>query len=433
MPSLTIASFTFRQIMRTRFYWVATILAILFTFAVGTAIPLLVHNFAQGDEAALHSTRYTDEETGEVREIKVFWDGRAKFTSRNADSGEKEVVEMQGTFWRSGGGKPYEQSEIMLLEDGKLLFRDAENKHFSFFREYRMGENAIEGDEDAGQLIFEKDRVDGEEVIRCRRVSGDGEEIRDEVFRKTTAAQEVQGFNEGMRYLVHGGIILIGNLIAIFLSMNLLPIEIVNRSIYNLISKPLGRGDVLFGKLFGIWGVCLLYAAILSTVGVLALFIGGMGYIPLIWRSVFVGGISMLCFSAFTMALSTLMRGVGAGFITLIVYLWSSNMGVFMTLLFGWLLKIQTVAKVIINVLPPTSELGRYALWKLVDINVGFSDVEFPNGEPANLREQMELARSISKILGPNAPPVEGLIVMLIYLAVVLFIAWLLFRRREFN
>jgi len=222
-------------------------------------------------------------------------------------------------------------------------------------------------------------------------------------------------------------------MIAIFLSMNLIPIEIVRRSIYNLMSKPIGRGDVLFGKMFGIWGICVVYAAILSCTGVLALLLGGMGFVPYLWRSVFVGGISMVALSALMMTISTLVRGVGAGFLSLIAYLWSSNMGVFLTVVFGELLKIPKVAKFIINVLPPTSELGRYALYKLVRININFQEAQLPSGDPADLAGKMEVARAVNKFLGFGDVPVEGLVVMLVYLAVVLVLGWLVFRKRQFN
>ena len=72
--------------------------------------------------------------------------------------------------------------------------------------------------------------------------------------------------------------------IAIFIGVSLLFDEIENRTIYQIISRPVQRSTFLLGKILGLLGVLILNVCILSLVSILLyLFVGGELNILIFW------------------------------------------------------------------------------------------------------------------------------------------------------
>jgi len=177
MPSLVIARFTFRQIVRTKFFWVATILAMVFTLLIGTAVPQLVRRIADSEDAATRTTTYT-EDNNEYVSFKVYWDGRATY-ERKADEEDEEPIDFfEGTYWRRSSG----DQSIILGPKGRVLYKDSAPGREYYFTEYKMGENPWTLSDDGGTLTFKKGTEDTEDFIRVTRVDGSGEELYEHTF-----------------------------------------------------------------------------------------------------------------------------------------------------------------------------------------------------------------------------------------------------------
>src|SRR6266704_6722074 len=79
-------------------------------------------------------------------------------------------------------------------------------------------------------------------------------------------------------------ILLFGVFIAIFVGVGLVSKEIERRTLYAILSKPIGRGEFLLGKYLGLCLTLLVNVAVMSVGLSLALMVVKRGWDPLVTR-----------------------------------------------------------------------------------------------------------------------------------------------------
>lgn len=160
----------------------------------------------------------------------------------------------------------------------------------------------------------------------------------------------------------YGITIAFANLLAIFMMMGVLSRDLENRRIDILLARPVSRGQIYFGKLLGGWVSVIIFMALVLGMTYLSMIVGGMGIQPKYIKAVGIGLLSPLLIASMTLFLSIWMKGMLAGFLSIIAVIGSGAMGIFMTDLLGIkVLKLDTAVLIIHKIFPPLNVIGDYA------------------------------------------------------------------------
>ncbi|MBW4697792.1 MAG: ABC transporter permease [Aphanocapsa lilacina HA4352-LM1] len=202
-----------------------------------------------------------------------------------------------------------------------------------------------------------------------------------------------------------GAMHLFGLVVAIFLGTNLLSKEIDKRTIFVLLSKPLGRGEFILGKHLGLAAVLALLVAAMAlcffgVVWIEQIPIGGLGA-PLLLSVVFIY-IELLLLVAAALFFGSFASAVMASIFTLCLYL----VGHF----------TQDLLK-----------LGRLAGSAAVEQTTRILYLVLPDLERLNLRNGAVFGQ-----IPPNAELLQAGAYGLLYTGILLAIAIAVFSRREF-
>ena len=103
-----------------------------------------------------------------------------------------------------------------------------------------------------------------------------------------------------------GAMDLFGTLIAVFIGVRLVSKEIERRSLYALLSKPLGRIEFLLGKFAGLAFTLLVNISIMTLALYLTLFATGHGFEPLLLKAIYPIYLALLLTVALALLFSTL-------------------------------------------------------------------------------------------------------------------------------
>lgn len=171
-----------------------------------------------------------------------------------------------------------------------------------------------------------------------------------------------------LNWFIYAIYIFFGNLLAIFTAIGLLAPELERRSIYTLISKPLSRTGIIFGKLLGAAMLQALYAVIMILAAQFFFLIVGAQFQENLFPAFAIGFINFLIFSALAMFLSIHLRSIPAAGVTMIVLWTSTQSGMFVVKTVSQeLFKFGEWVDWCLLVLPHQKNLGTYALSFIVD------------------------------------------------------------------
>ena len=82
-------------------------------------------------------------------------------------------------------------------------------------------------------------------------------------------------------------VLIFGTFISIFVGVSLVWKEIEKRTVYSIFSKPIGRGEFIVGKYFGLCLTLLVNVAIMGVgVGAALLYVGGATFIASVWAAI---------------------------------------------------------------------------------------------------------------------------------------------------
>ena len=205
-----------------------------------------------------------------------------------------------------------------------------------------------------------------------------------------------------------------GSLLAVFVGMGLLSNELERRSIYTLISKPLDRMMIFFGKLAGCYASLALYAVILWLVDASMLAYFGLGIRFNILPAFLVASFVPLTLASLTLYLSTIAKSLVAGFWAIVLLFASNNAGtgVLAMILKFWFKLEDRQADWFFLLLPPQRPVGLYSV---------------------NFLIQDPLTRFFVTRVFPITPDPAILALPVVYLALILLLAYVTFSRQEFN
>ncbi|HYE79770.1 MAG TPA: ABC transporter permease subunit [bacterium] len=231
------------------------------------------------------------------------------------------------------------------------------------------------------------------------------------------AAQErdlLEGVTLLTTLILLGFYVFFGSLLAIFIGMGLLANELDRRSIYTLISKPLDRMMIFFGKLGGCYLALTVYAVLLWVVDAGLLLYFGIGLKFSMLPAYFVASIVPLTLAALTLYLSTIAKPLVAGFWAIVLMFASNNFGTGMlAMITKSVLRLEDQeVDWFFLLLPPQRPVGLYA-------------VNFLITEP--------LTRFFVTRAFPITSDPSILALPVVYLAAILLIAYATFSRKEFN
>ncbi|MEO7993709.1 MAG: ABC transporter permease subunit, partial [bacterium] len=203
-------------------------------------------------------------------------------------------------------------------------------------------------------------------------------------------------------------------LLAIFVGMGLLAAELERRSIYTLVSKPLDRMMIFYGKLFGAYAALALYACILWAIDASLLAWFGLGVRLNILPAFLVGSMVPLILAAMTLYLSTIAKALVAGFWAIVLMFASNNSGTFaLSFVFKQFLRLEKEqSDWFFLLLPPQRPIGLYSL---------------------NFLIQDPLTRFFVTRVFPITSDVSVLALPVVYLSLILLTAHVTFSKQEFN
>lgn len=211
-----------------------------------------------------------------------------------------------------------------------------------------------------------------------------------------------------------GFYVFFGSLLAIFVGMGLLANELERRSIYTLISKPLDRMMIFFGKLGGCYMALAVYAVLLWIVDAGMLLYFGIGLRFSMLPAYLIATIVPFTLAALTLYLSTIAKPLVAGFWAIVLMFASTNFGTGMLAMIskGILRLEDRQVDWFFLLLPPQRPVGLYA-------------VNFLITEP--------LTRFFVTRAFPITSDPSILMLPVIYLSIILLVAYGTFSRKEFN
>lgn len=205
-----------------------------------------------------------------------------------------------------------------------------------------------------------------------------------------------------------------GSLLAIFIGMGLLANELERRSIYTLISKPLDRMMIFFGKLGGSFLSLVVYAVVIWAFDAALLAYFGLGVRLNILPAFVVAAMVPMILASLTLAISTRTWALVAGFLSIVLMFTSNNVGTgIQSIILKQMLRVPAEkADWYFLLMPPQRPVGLYSVNFLIEdpLTRFFVSRAFPlTSDPAIL-----------------ALPV-------LYLSIILLFAWWSFRKQEFN
>jgi len=220
-------------------------------------------------------------------------------------------------------------------------------------------------------------------------------------------------------WTIYGFTIGFANLLAVFSMMGLLGRELDRKTIDMLISRPVTRGHIFFGKLLAGWASIFIFMLFITLWTLLSMQIGGMGIELDYVKACAIGLLSPMIIGAITLVLSMWMWGYVSGLLSMIITFTSGTIGLWMLKWIGVeLLKFDLAVKIIIRALPPMSVIGQTATENI----------------------DSQLWTNMVKGIGNDSllpGPADGLYTemwqVFAYLGIVLLAGWLSFFRRQFN
>ena len=207
------------------------------------------------------------------------------------------------------------------------------------------------------------------------------------------------------------------NIASIFLMMGLLPNELDKRSIYTLISKPLSRTDIFFGKLFGGWAALFMFNFILGFIIAIFFYLAGAPFKAKFLLVCIISGISPMMFGTLVFVLGTLFRNIGVGFIAIVALFFSTTAGNAIIFGIGELLKWDDLTNFVLTYLPPLAKIK-----VLVTAFIDFNLFEMIIG--------LMMDAGFSKVYEEWW---QNALFVAAYFAALILIGWGVFRQKEFN
>ncbi|MFH1150120.1 MAG: ABC transporter permease [Actinomycetota bacterium] len=195
---------------------------------------------------------------------------------------------------------------------------------------------------------------------------------------------------------------LFGVVMAVVLSVNLIPGEVDRRTIYNILSKPVSRAQYLVGKYLGILGAL---AIILSVMALEILILIGARlrlFTPVVLEGVLAVFLEAAVIAAFSLGLSTFA---------------SAPINVFATALFYLLCHVKT-GFLHQKLMEGAGGLARVFLWALYYL--------LPNLEDFNVSQQVGYGSGVTL---SYALRIAGYSIL--FSAIFVFIGYLVFKRRD--
>ena len=176
------------------------------------------------------------------------------------------------------------------------------------------------------------------------------------------------------------------NLLAIFVMMGVLSRDLENRRVDILLARPVSRGQRFFGKLLGGWASIVVFMALVVVWTYICMLWGGVGFEPKYIKAFGVGIVSPLLISSMTLFLSIWMKGMLAGFLTIVMNIGASAPGTFMVYVLGHdVLKLDKMVKVILRILLLLNVIGHQASSFLEkDLILRIGQAAFSQYIPAN-------------------------------------------------
>jgi len=221
-----------------------------------------------------------------------------------------------------------------------------------------------------------------------------------------------------VQYFGFIGMAFFSNLAAIFIMMGLMPSELERRSIYTLLSKPLTRSDVYFGKLFGGWGAVIVFNFTLGLMLAIFMYLAGTPFKPKFLLVALVSSLSPMMFGTIALVLGTFLRTIAVGFFTMVALFFSADAGSAIVYAIGnSLLHWDKLTDFILKYLPP--------LTKIKVLVGGFISYNLFKGL-TDLFQTMDVYKVYNK-WWLNALFVAA------YFIVLIFAGWGIFRKKEFN
>ena len=221
-----------------------------------------------------------------------------------------------------------------------------------------------------------------------------------------------------VQYFGFIGMAFFSNLAAVFLMMGLMPGELERRSIYTLLSKPLTRTDVFFGKLFGGWGSVIVFNFALGLMFTIFMYLAGAPFKPKFLLVALLSSLSPMLFGTIGLVLGTFLRATAVGFFTMVLLFFSSDPGGIAIYGVGHeLLKWEKLTDFVLKYLPPLAKI-KVLVGAFINYNLftGLTD----------LFESMDIVKVYSK-WWLNALFVAA------YFIVLIAAGWSIFRKKEFN
>ena len=221
-----------------------------------------------------------------------------------------------------------------------------------------------------------------------------------------------------VQYFGFIGMALFSNLAAIFLMMGLLPGELERRSIYTLLSKPLSRSDVFFGKLFGGWSAIIVFNFALGLMLTVFMFLAGTPFKPKFLLVALISSLSPMMFGTIALVLGTFLRTTAVSFFTIVLLFFSADVGSMTIYGVGHeLLKWETLTDILLKYLPPLAKI-KLLVGAFINYNLftGLTD----------LFQTMNVYKIYNK-WWLNALFVAA------YFLVLIVAGWGIFRKKEFN
>jgi hypothetical protein len=221
-----------------------------------------------------------------------------------------------------------------------------------------------------------------------------------------------------MLWYTYGITVGFGCLLGIYIMLGLIGRELDRRTIELLLARPINRTQIYLGKLFGGWVTLVIFMVLMGLWSLLVMEIGGMGIQKGYFTALAIGILGPIFISTITLVLSLWMHWILAGFLGTVLLFASSTGGLFMIKMLGVeVLKMNWTVMAIYKILPPMNVIGQKAVEHL---------------------ESDSWSRFVTGVFAQLAPSAaDGLYTEMwhvyAYLAVVLFLGWLSFFRRQFS
>lgn len=251
-----------------------------------------------------------------------------------------------------------------------------------------------------------RDHIQSEDIIPD---NSQAQEITDQV-----ALSNITTFLKWFSYAIY---IFFGNILVIFIAIGLMAPELERRSIYTLISKPLSRTGILFGKILGVYMTQILYALIMLLTAQIFFLSAGAGFQKAIFIPFAVGFIDFMIFGALATFFSIHFRQIQAAVLTIMVLWVSTYSGTFFIKIIGQeVFKFGDWVDYVLLILPQQKNIGFYALSFIFDKYQKSMFEDLP----------MESIKMISDDPSVLLQPV-------IWLASILVLSFLAFYKKEFD